>query len=290
MRTRYIAPIVAVLCILGVLSSAGWAQPAGQSDTTGSTPSEAVGGQSRESMAVDATAAQWSYQFAYEGFYDYRTDPGPSGFPRGKGIGTQFQFRLVAPFPKSEKMPLTLLPRLTLRLVENAAGTWGSGGGDIFVLGILQQWATGRWGLGPQLNFPSADGFGNPNWGFGLAGAVTQRAINDKLFLAFLLQQVWGKQGSSDVVVAGPISLNPIVVFQLGKGVYIGNGDFVIRYNWHDQSWFVPLQVRLGKAFISPTKTYNVYIEYATSVVYDDWTPPVATHAVRVNFQFQVPI
>ena len=36
--------------------------------------------QSRESMAVDATAAQWSYQFAYEGFFDYDTTDGrPEG-------------------------------------------------------------------------------------------------------------------------------------------------------------------------------------------------------------------
>ena len=290
MRTRYIVPLVTVWFILGFLSAAGWSQTAGQTDTTGSTPSEAAGGQSRESMAVDATAAQWSYQFAYEGFYDYRTDPGPSGAPRDEGIKTQLQFRLVAPLPKSEKMPLTLLPRLTLRLVENPNSKWGSGGGDLFALGILQQWATGRWGLGPQINFPSADGFGNTNWGFGLAGAVTQRAANDKLFLALLLQQVWGKQGSSDAVVAAPLNINPVIVLQLGKGVYIGNGDFVIRYNWQDQSWFVPVQVRLGKAFIQPDKTYNVYIEYGTSVVYDNWAPPVATHAVRVNFQFQLPI
>ena len=134
--------------------------------------------QSRESMAVDATAAQWSYQFAYEGFFDYDT---ADGRPEGnKGF---LQFRMVAPIPKSESLPVTILPRLTLRLNQNSAGDYGFGSSDIFALAILNQWATGRWGIGPQINFPSQEGFGNTNWGYGLAGAITERAFDDKLFL-----------------------------------------------------------------------------------------------------------
>ena len=61
--------------------------------------------QSRESMAVDATASQWSYQLAGEGFWNYKED-----HPEGrKGF---LQFRLVAPISKSESIPFTMLPRL----------------------------------------------------------------------------------------------------------------------------------------------------------------------------------
>jgi hypothetical protein len=238
--------------------------------------------QSRESMAVDATAAQWSFQFAGEGFWDYKDDrpPGNKGFA---------QFRLVAPIPKSEKNPITWLPRLTLRSVKNSAGDVGFGSSDIFILGIINQWATGRWGLGPQINFPAAEGFGSTNWGIGLAGAVTQRAMEDKLFLALLLQQVW-RNNDADETKAGPISINPIFVFQLGAGWYIGNGDYVINYDWENSAWFIPFGVRLGKAFITPKNTYNAYVEYSTSVYYDDWQGPVAGHAFRINFQFQIPV
>ena len=41
--------------------------------------------QSRESMAVDATASQWSFQFAYEGFFDYRDDTMKNGMQRPEG-------------------------------------------------------------------------------------------------------------------------------------------------------------------------------------------------------------
>ena len=106
--------------------------------------------------------------------------------PGNKGF---LQFRLVAPIPKSEKNPITMLPRLTLRAVQNAAGDYGFGSSDLFILGIVQQWAAGRWGIGPQINFPAKEGFGSKEWGYGLAGALTQRALDDKMFIALLLQQ-----------------------------------------------------------------------------------------------------
>ena len=241
--------------------------------------------QSRESMAVDATAAQWSFQFAGEKFFDYKEG-------RPEGNNGFLQFRLVAPLPKSESFPITLLPRLTLRGVNNKDDEWGFGSSDIFVLGILNEWATGRWGLGPQLNFPAKSGFGNTNWGLGLAGAVTQRAMNDKVFLAFLLQQTWSKNPApdNDDVKAAPLSINPILVYQLGNGWYVGNGDYVMRYAWDSGAWFIPFGVRLGKAFIQPGKTWNAYIEYASSLYYDDWPGAVADYSIRINIQYQVPV
>jgi len=251
--------------------------------------SQEEGEQSRESMAVDATATQWSYQFALEGFYDYRTDIDPAtGEPRVEGRKGFLQFRWVAPIPKSDKLPLTLLPRLTFRLVQNAEGDVGFGSSDVFILGIINQWKTGRWGIGPQINFPSMKGFGNPNWGYGLAAAVTQRAWKDRLFFAFLVQQTWSsKDGTTK---ASPVSINPIFVIQLGKGWYAGNGDYVINYNWYSGAWFIPFGARLGKAFIGEKTTWNAYVEYSTSALYEDWYGPVATHAFRVNVQFQIPV
>jgi hypothetical protein len=272
MKRSLILPVLAVVAAT-VVTSPGVAQE-----------------QSRESMAVDATATQWSYQFALEGNFDYETDL-VDGVPRPEGGKGFLQFRLVAPVPKSEKIPLTMLPRLTLRALENKDGDWGFGNSDIFVLGIVQQWAKGRWGIGPQLNFPSKTGFGNPNWGFGLAGAITQRELNDKLFLAFLVQQTWSKDpaGSGDIK-PGTLGLNPVIVYQLGNGVYIGNGDYVIRYNWNDGSWYVPIRIRLGKAWILPEKTWNAYIEYGTAAKISDWKGPIANHTVRINVQFQLPV
>ena len=240
--------------------------------------------QSRESAAVDPTAAQWSFQLAYEGNYDYKE-------PEIKGEGNKgfLQFRLVAPIGATESFPFPLLPRLTAKLIQNSKDEYGFGQSDLFVLGILNQWESGRWGLGPQINFPSQEGFGSTEWGYGFAGAVTQRELNDDLFLVLLLQQVWRDDGTG-VTRAAPLGINAAFVYQLGKGFYIGNGDFVISYNWHNKSWFVPFGVRVGKAFISPEATWNAYIEYRTWAMDKDWVGPVADHNLRINVQYQIPV
>jgi hypothetical protein len=247
--------------------------------------------QSRESMAVDATASQWNFQFAVEGFYNYKTDEIAPGVQRPQGNQGFGQFRMVAPIPKSGKMPFTLLPRLTLRILENSEGENGFGSSDIFALIILQQWAKGRWGIGPQINFPAGEEkFGNTNWGYGLAAAITQREMEDKLFLALLLQQVWRKPNNGTETKASPLAINLIAVYQLGNGWYIGNGDFVINYDWDNGSFFVPFGLRLGKAFIGDKSTWNAYVEYASSLLYDEWKGPVADHSWRVNVQYQLPV
>ncbi len=241
-------------------------------------------GQSRESAASDPTAAQWSYQFAYEGHFNYQeTDI------RGVGNNGFLQFRLVAPIGATKSFPITLLPRLTARLVQNSEDEFGFGQSDLFILGIAKQWSSGRMGFGPQINFPAADGFGSKEWGYGLAAAITQRELDDDLFLSLLLQQVWRDDGTG-VTRASALGINVAFVYQLGKAYYIGNGDFVISYNWHDQSWFVPFGVRFGRAFISPESTWNAYIEYRTWSYEKDWTGPVADHNLRINIQYQIPV
>lgn len=240
--------------------------------------------QSRESAAVDPTAAQWSFQLAYEGHYDYKEPD-----IRGEGNKGFLQFRLVAPIGATKSFPIPLLPRLTARLVQDSQGNYGFGQSDLFVLGILNQWDSGRWGLGPQINFPSQKGFGSTYWGYGLAAAVTQRALNDDLFFAFLLQQVWRDDGTG-VTRAAPLGINATFVYQLGNGFYIGNGDFVISYNWYNKSWFVPFGARFGKAFIGSESTWNAYVEYRTWAMDTDWVGPVADHNLRINIQYQIPV
>lgn len=246
--------------------------------------------QSRESAAVDPTATQWSYQFAYEQFFDYKTDILETGALRPDGRQRFGQFRWVAPLPKG-KLPLTLLPRLTLRYQQQPASqgtSWGLGGSDLFILGILNDWGTGRFGIGPQINFPAKKGFGNTNWGYGLAGAVTQRAMDDRLFFALLLQQTWSEQGG--VTQANTLAINPTFVVQIKDGWYVGNGDYVISYNWQTKGWLIPLGLRVGKAFISEKNTFNAYVEWASSAAWPEWQAPVASNSIRVNIQWQIPV
>jgi hypothetical protein len=106
------------------------------------------GEQSRESMAVDATASQWSFQFAYQWMPDYYDDILSDGSTRPAGMDDYAQLRVVAPISMKK---LTILPRLTIRHYEAPSGKSGFGNTELFGLIIPKatDWGTGRAGIGP---------------------------------------------------------------------------------------------------------------------------------------------
>jgi len=111
------------------------------------------GGQDRESMALDSTATQWSFQFAYQVMPDYHDDILDNGKVRPEGNTDYLQLRIVAPVPFKT---FTLLPRITLRHYENAQGQSGLGNTEIFGLIIPKSWdwGSGRVGIGPLVTLP----------------------------------------------------------------------------------------------------------------------------------------
>lgn len=86
--------------------------------------------------------------FAYEGKFNYREGTMSNGLPRPKGSPGFFQFRWVAPLAKSESMPITILPRLTMRAVQATDNSFGFGSSDIFAFAILNQWGNRQMGAG----------------------------------------------------------------------------------------------------------------------------------------------
>jgi hypothetical protein len=270
------------------------AQPDSDEEATETVQAEQTGtpGQSRESMANDATASQWSFQLAYEArsWYD---DTMTNGLTRPAGNKNMWQFRIVAPLNKEQsKIGIPVLPRLTFRNNEAQNGTSGSGNAELFILGILKEWAAGRFGIGPQINFPADDEqFGTTVWRYGLATAALQRAGNDKILLGILVQQVWGQiRPDSDVVVANPITIQPVFNYALPKAFYLNIGETALSYDWHTEQWLIPIGIRFGKLFIGEKDTWNVYLEYRTSVVYKDWLGSALKDALRLNVSYTIPI
>ena len=101
--------------------------------------------QDRESMAMDSTATQWSFQFAHNWMPNYYDDI-VNGAPRPAGLDNYAQLRIVAPIPMES---FTLLPRLTFRHYEAANGDSGFGNTELFGLIVPKSWdwGTGRVGL-----------------------------------------------------------------------------------------------------------------------------------------------
>jgi hypothetical protein len=252
---------------------------------------EASGGQDRESKALDSTATQWSFQLAYQVMPDYHDDILDNGEPRSAGNTDYVQIRVVAPVPLKS---FTLLPRLTLRHYENAAGESGMGNTELFALVIPKKWdwGTGRVGIGPLVTAPGSEKVARDEWGYGFAAAVVN--TSGRWFYGLLFTQSW-RGVEPTVVPAGqsdtnPLGIAPFLNFRIDKGWYVGNGDMVAQYNWDNSEFYMPIGIRVGKVLVKPTSSWNFYFEYQTSMIYGDWNGSAVENSYRFNVTYTMPV
>jgi len=241
------------------------------------------------SKALDSTATQWSFQFAYQMMPDYYTDD-VNGEPRPPGFDDFIQARIVAPLPFKN---FTILPRLTLRHYENAQGQSGFGNTELFGLIIPKawDWGNGRMGLGPLITAPGDEEVARDEWGYGVAGAAVN--TSGKWFYGVLLTQSW--RGVDPTMLpptesdTNPLGIALFLNYQLGNGWYVGNGDMVARYDWNTKDFYLPIGVRLGKVIAREKGSWNIYGEYQTSLIYEDWEGSAVKNSYRFNVTYTIP-
>ena len=249
------------------------------------------GGQDRESMALDSTATQWSFQFGYQVMPDYFDDTLDDGTVRPEGNTDYLQLRIVAPLPFEK---FTILPRLTLRHYENAAGQSGLGNTELFALFVPKSWdwGSGRVGVGPLVTLPGDEDVARDEWGYGFAAA----AVNSKgkWFYGLLLTQSWRavdpeliQPGRSDT---NPLGIAPFLNYRIAKGWYVGNGDMVARWDWDKSEFYLPIGVRVGKVLVGPKSSWNFYAEYQTSLIKSDWSGSAVENSYRFNVTYTLPV
>jgi len=242
--------------------------------------------------AIDSTATQWSFQFAYQSMPSYKNDTLSDGSPRPDGLDNYWQVRVVAPLVYDS---FTVLPRITLRHYEAPNGKDGLGNTEVFGLIIPRSWdwGSGRMGLGPLITLPGNEDVAKDEWGYGFAGALVNST--GKWFYGVLMTQSWQSvdpnlqptPGKSDT---NPLGIAPFLNYQIGDGWYVGNGDMTIQYDWDAKEWYVPIGVRLGKVLpSSKTGSWNLYAEYQTSLVYDSWPGTAVENSIRLNVTRTLP-
>ena len=285
--TWWMVAITAILALVLVAGAAPLLAQEGE-ETEGEG---APGGQSLESAANDATASMWTFQLSLEG-RTWNDEIGPNGQPRPEGNRDQLMLRFVAPVPLGKN--LKVINRFTMRNNEAADKSSGAGDAEYFALFIPFEWATGRWGIGPQLNFPAEDAkFGSTKWRYGFASAWLER-VGDKVMTGILVQQIWGKTDPNDPdrEVAQPISIQPVFNYSLNNGYYLNIGETAFSYNWDANAWSIPLGVRFGKVFINEGgSVWNLYGEIRKTVYHSNsWPGSVLDTAVRVNLSYAFPM
>jgi len=247
--------------------------------------------QDDESKALDSTATQWSFQFAYQSM-DWKSDTMTNGQPRPPGLDNFVQLRVVAPVPLEN---LTILPRLTMRHYENLnTGATGLGNTEIFALIVPNSWdwGTGRAGIGPLITFPGSKKVAKDEFGYGFAAVVVN--TRGKWFYGVLFTQSWQAidpatlpTGSSDT---NPLGIAPFLNYRIGNGWYVGNGDMVAQWDWNNSEFYLPLGVRFGKVLVREKGSWNFYAEYQTSVIYEDWLGPAVDNSYRINATYTMPV
>jgi hypothetical protein len=250
------------------------------------------GEQSRESMAVDATASQWSFQFAYQWMPDYYDDILSDGSTRPAGMDNYAQLRIVAPISLKK---LTILPRLTVRHYEAPSGKSGFGNTELFGLIIPKatDWGTGRAGIGPLVTFPGNPDVSKDEWGYGFAAAVVQNTGN--WFYGLLFTQTFRSidpnalpPGESDT---NPLGIAPFVNYRFGStGLYVQTADIVALYDWNSGGFYAPIGARFGKVWVWEKASLNVYAEYRTSMIYKNWKGSAVKNSYRLNVSYTIPI
>lgn len=253
--------------------------------------SETTGGQSLESAANDATASMWTFQLSLEG-RTWNDEIGPNGQPRPEGNRDQLMLRFVAPVPLGKN--LKVINRFTMRNNEAVDKSSGAGDAEYFALFIPFEWSTGRWGIGPQVNFPAESSkFGNPKWRYGFASAWLER-VGDKVMTGILVQQIWGQTDPNDPnrQVPQPIAIQPVFNYSLKNGYYINIGETAFSYNWDAGAWSIPLGFRFGKVFINEGGSiWNLYGEIRKTIYHSsEWPGSVLDTAVRVNLSYAFPM
>ena len=249
--------------------------------------------QNAASKAMDATATQWSFQFAYQAMPDYYTDILDNGNQRPLGLDNYLQLRVVAPIPLKG---LTILPRLTLRHYENKqTGETGMGNTELFALIIpsFSDWGTGRFGVGPLVTAPGSEGVSKQEWGYGLAAALVNNS--GQWFYGLLFSQSFRgidpntlPAGVSD---ANPLGIAPFLNYRFGdSGFYLGTADMVALYDWNTNGFYLPVGARFGKVWVMPKGSWNAYVEYKTSAVYKDWEGSAVQNSFRVNLTYTMPL
>ena len=244
--------------------------------------------------AIDSTATQWSFQFAYQTMPSYYDDTLPSGETRPEGFDNYWQVRAVAPLVFDG---WTMLPRVTLRGYERPDGKSGLGNTEIFGLIIPNgwDWGSGRMGLGPLITLPGDEDIARDEWGYGFAGALVNSS--GKWFYGLLLTQSWRSIDPRLEPIPGnesdtnPLGIAPFLNYQVGGGWYVGNGDMVVQYDWDSKEWYVPIGVRLGKVLPSGNQkgSWNLYAEYQTSLIYDNWPGAAVKTSIRLNVTRTIP-
>ena len=164
-----------------------------------------------------------------------------------------------------------------------------SGLGDMNVFGtyiMTKPTATNQFGVGPLLSLPTAtsSALGTGKWQMGVAlvGYFASNPIFQTGFLATWQHSIGGDDDRSDVHA---ISLQPFLMWQLGKGIYLRSTAISI-FDFEQDNFLIPVGVGVGKIIKINKVVCNIFAEPQFAVWNKGAGLPKTQLFVGVNTQF----
>ncbi len=201
----------------------------------------------------------------------------------------QFIVRYAAPFSIGESNWLmrASVPVVTNPVAPSFGHTSGLGDFNIFAAYLFPtQDPAVSYGIGPQLVAPTAtdSALGGEQWQAGLA-AVYFDGRSKKFQYGALVTYQAGFGDKNGRATSSFGAAQPFAFWQLGDGWYTGTAP-LWTYNFENDTYAVPLGLRLGKVIKSGKTVYNMFVEPQYSVIKEGPGVPEWQIFFALNLQF----
>ena len=204
--------------------------------------------------------------------------------------GNQFVLRYAQPLQIGDTNWLlrASLPYNSFPVGPGASSVNGIGDIDVFLAYQFPTQPGLSFGIGPQLVAPTASDsrLGADQWQAGIANVFFD-GRSPKFQYGYLLIYRGGL-GDTPAGKTRPnlAAFQPFAFYQLGDGWYTG-GAPIWTYNFSDDSYNVPLGLRIGKVFQRGNTTANVFIEPQWSIANSGPGQPEFQIYAAINLQFR---
>lgn len=186
----------------------------------------------------------------------------------GNENGNQAWLRYATPLKFGDSLWImrASLPFNTSPLASTLEHETGFGDFNIFAAYLLDMGPGVSFGVGPQLNVPTASqaALGSEKWSPGLVNTLFN-ATSKKVQYGYLVswsQSVAGKDERADVNTG---SFQPFAFYQLGNGWHLRSSG-VMSFNLENGDYSVPIGLGIGKVFRSKKIIHNIFVEPQVSV------------------------
>jgi hypothetical protein len=189
------------------------------------------------------------------------------------GYSNQFNFQPVIPVPRSERMPISQVMRVTVPLVTTPGPDRTTGLGDIsyFDLFVPKGRDWGIWGVGFSTVLPTAsdDALGQGKWQLGPAATFVYYKVSNWQ-LGTVLQNPISIAGDDDRPGVNEFQFQPLINYLKGKW-YFGTGDYNWIFDWKQGGEAtIPLAFQTGRITKIGKHNYNLSVELGWTAVRPD--------------------